>query len=114
MPLETSITGENHPGYSPQSPVVDSTLRLILFFLVYLLLDRVDMDRNVIFIAFCYPKCENAHRNLKTGEIHPGNSPQSPVVDSTSRLIHFSGVFVVGKGRYGQKCDLYSILLPKK
>jgi hypothetical protein len=33
-----------------------------------------------------------------TGEIHPRNYPQNPFVDSTSRLIHFLGVFVVGKG----------------
>jgi hypothetical protein len=35
-------------------------------------------------------------------------------VGSTSRLIHFLGVFVVGKGRYGQKYGFWDILCPKK
>ncbi len=70
MPLVTSITGEIHPGYSPQSPVVDGTLKLILFSGVFVVGQGrygqkwVDMDRNVIFIAFCYPKSENARKKL--------------------------------------------------
>ena len=70
MPIETSITGEIHPGNSPQSLVVDSTSRLIHFSGVFVVLKGrygqkwVDMDRYVIFIAFCYPKSENAHKNL--------------------------------------------------
>ena len=42
-------------------------------------------------------------KTLITVAVHPENDPQSPLMRSTSRLIHFLGVFVVGKGRYVQK-----------
>jgi hypothetical protein len=40
---------------------------------------------------------------------HPGNNPKSPVLERTSRLIHFLGVFVVHKGRYSEKSDFYMV-----
>ena len=61
--IKTLITGEIYIRNFPQSQVVDSTSRLIIF-CGYLSLERIDMDRYVIFIAFCYPSSENAHKNL--------------------------------------------------
>ncbi len=63
---------------------------------------------------FVTQKEKTSIKTLITGEIYISNYPHSLVVDSTSRLIHFLCVFVIRKGRYGQICDYYSILLPKK
>ncbi len=46
------------------------------------------------------------------GKITQGNYPQSSVVDSTLRLIHFPGVFVIGEGRYGQICVFIAFCYP--
>ena len=81
---------------------------------MYSLSERVDKDGYVIFIAFCYPKGENAHKNINNWS----NSPKKLSTKSTHgfyiKIDPFHFVFVVGKGRYGRICDFYSILLPEK
>ena len=46
----------------PQRLVMDSKSRLINFPGVFVM-KKKDMDEYVIFIAFCYPKSEKAHKN---------------------------------------------------
>jgi hypothetical protein len=58
------------------------------------------------------PRIQNPCKKLLKN--HPGNNPQSPVLGRASRLIHFPGEFVIGEGRYGQKCVFGDILCPKK
>ena len=114
MPVKTSITGEIHSGIYPQRPVLHNTSRLIHFMCVFVV-RKGRYGQIYDFYSILLPKkWKFPVETSITGEIHPENSPQSPAMDSTSRLINFSGLFVVRKGRYEQKCDFYSILLPKK
>ena len=64
-----------------------------------MLLEKLDSDKYVIFIAFFTQKVKMTVKTSITGEICPGNFPQSPFVGGTSRLVHFLGEFVIRKGR---------------
>ena len=68
----------------------------------------------VLYELKASPEYKTPIKTSITLKIHPKNYPQSLLVDITSRLIRFEGVFIVGKGRYGRICDFHSILLPKK
>ncbi len=114
MPIKTLITGEIHPGNYPQRPAKDCTLRLIHLPDVFVIRKGRFGQISDFYSILLPQKMKTPIKSTITDEIHSGIYPQRPALHNPSRMIHFLVVFVVRKGRYGQICDFYSILLPKK